>query len=70
MTNKMARFAEKVKTYVANRDAYNYSATMQQAQQDKKFEKFVQSMTIDRVVGMASELTKRKYNFEYKRKDV
>lgn len=70
MTDKMARFAQKVNAYVANIDAYNYSATMQQAQHDKEFENFVQSMTIDRIVNKATELTKRKYRFEYKRKDV
>ena len=64
MTNKMARFAEKVKTYVANRDAYNYSATMQKAQQN-----FVVDMTIGRVRG-GSALAKKKYKFDYKRKDV
>lgn len=69
MTNKMARFAEKVKTYVANRDAYNYSATMQKAQQDKEFENFVVDMTIGRVRG-GSALAKKKYKFDYKRKDV
>lgn len=70
MTDKMARFAQKVKTYTANRDAYNYSATMRQAQEDKQFEKFVQSMTIDRMAGRATGLTKTKYRFDYKRKDV
>ena len=69
MTNKMARFAEKVKTYVANRDSYNYSATMQKAQQDKEFENFVVDMTIGRVRG-GSALAKKKYKFDYKRKDV
>ncbi len=69
MTDKMARFAQKVKTYTANRDAYNYSALMNRAKYDKNFEKFIHAMTVDRIVGKEYL---RKYNpsFDYKRKDV
>ena len=69
MTDKMARFAQKVKTYAANREAYNYSVTMQKAQHDKEFENMILDMSIGRVRG-GSALAKRKYKFDYRRKDV
>jgi len=69
LTETQRQFAEMVKNYAANRDAYTYSATMKQAQQDKEFENFVVDMTIGRVRG-GSALAKKKYKFDYKRKDV
>ncbi len=69
MTQKQNRCIQRLKNYFVNADAYIYSATMKQAQQDTEFEGMVKAMTVDRIAGK-SALKKTKYKFDYRRKDI
>ena len=62
MTNKQEDFAKRLKRFFDNSDQYYYSLTMRRAQRDENFEKFIHSMTIERIAGR-SQLEKMKYRF-------
>lgn len=64
MTNKQEDFAKRLKRYFDRSDEYYYCTTLQRMQRDNDFERFIQSMTIDPIVGR-SILEKHKYNFSY-----
>lgn len=63
MTNTQKNFVEMLKYYFAMQDSRNYNMIMQAAQKDKRFEKMVQSMTVDRLNG-GSILAKNNIQFK------
>jgi len=64
LTNTQEKLIEKLQRYFENRHEYNYAIMINKMVCDKEYEKFIQSISIDRMVN-GRPLDKHKYKFTY-----
>ena len=63
MTKTQNMLIAKLNNYFNHKDDYNYSTTMERAKKDIRFEKFISTISIDRLVNSSRDLGKYKYRF-------
>ena len=68
MTETQEKLLEKLERYFKNKNRYNYIAVVSQMRQDLKFEKYIQSISIDKL-GNGKTFDKNKYRFTYMPKE-
>ncbi len=62
MTDKQKRCIEKLRNYFDNQEEIAYNNMLNKITTDAKFEKMIQAVTVDRLIGGASH---EKYTFRW-----